>query len=98
LNHTRTGSPRPCSECVLVDLVPADCRDERFACRHIPLNIEGFTVDTYYRLGTQEEVEAAVARWLPKTIGQLEQKRRGTVSTPGAQGVSGKKSFFWWKH
>jgi hypothetical protein len=97
LNHTRTGSPRPCSECVLVDLVPADCRNERFACRHIPLNIEGFTVDTYYRLGTQEEVEAAVAGWLPKTIGQLEQERgqkTATTTTQSGAPVSSRRSFF----
>ena len=100
LNHKRTGSLRPCSECVLVDLVPADCRNERFACRHIPLNIEGFTVDTYYRLGTQEEVEAAVAGWLPRAIGQLEQERdqKTATTTQSEAPGSSRRSFFRWWH
>lgn len=71
INHGRTGVPRPCSECILMNLVPADCRNERIPCRHIPLNPEGFTIDTYYRLGTQEEVESALAVWLRKIIEQL---------------------------
>jgi hypothetical protein len=75
LNHGRRANPLPCSECILMNLVPADCRNEKIPCRHIPLNAEGFTIDTYYRLGTQEEVEAAVAAWLRQTISQLEQER-----------------------
>jgi hypothetical protein len=45
---------------------------EKFPCRHIPLNEAGFTVDTYYRLGTFEEAEAAVGTWLRKKIAELE--------------------------
>ena len=58
-----------------MNLVPADCRNEKIPCRHIPLKTEGYTIDTYYRLGTYEEVETAVATWLRKTIKQLEQER-----------------------
>jgi hypothetical protein len=71
INHDRRENPRPCSECILLNLVPADCRDERIPCRHIPLNAEGFTTGTYYRLGTHEEVEAALSTWLRKIIEQL---------------------------
>ena len=70
INHGRTGVPRPCSECILMNLVPADCRNG-VPCRHIPLNAEGYTIDTYYRLGTQEEVEAAMVAWLRKIIEHL---------------------------
>jgi hypothetical protein len=75
INHGRRDNPLPCTECILMNLVPADCRNEKIPCRHIPLNPEGFTVDTYYRLGTYEEVEAAVEAWLRKTIKQVEQER-----------------------
>jgi hypothetical protein len=75
MNHGRRENPLPCRECILMSLVPADCRKEKIPCRHIPLDSEGFTIDTYYRLGTHEEVEAAVAAWLRKTIKQLEQER-----------------------
>jgi len=84
LNYLRTQAPRPCGECGLMRFVPADCQNERIPCRHIPLNVEGFTIDTYYRLGTYEEVEAAVATWLRRTIEQLERDRdRGSPIPDG---------------
>lgn len=49
MNHARRENPLPCRECILMNLVPADCRSEKIPCRHIPLNPEGFTIDTYYR-------------------------------------------------
>lgn len=79
LNHGRTENLRPCSECLLMNLVPPDCRDEKIPCRHIPLNAQGFTIDTYYRLGTHEEIETALAAWLRKTIKELEAKREQTT-------------------
>lgn len=72
LNFGRTKDPRPCRECVMTSLVPADCLGEKFPCRHIPLNEAGFTIDTYYRLGTFEEAEAAVRSWLRRRIVELE--------------------------
>jgi hypothetical protein len=58
-----------------MQFVPLDCREEKIPCRHIPLNAEGYTIDTYYRLGTQEELEAAMANWLRETIQRLGQER-----------------------
>ena len=72
LNFGRTKDPRPCRECVMTSLVPADCLGEKFPCRHIPLNEAGFSIDTYYRLGTFEEAEAATRTWLRKIIASLE--------------------------
>jgi hypothetical protein len=75
INHDSVENPRPCSECALMRFVPVDCRNEKIPCRHIVLNAHGYCIDTYYRLGTQEEVEAAVAVWLRGTIQQLERER-----------------------
>jgi hypothetical protein len=72
LNFGRATNPRPCRECVLTTLVPADCLGDKFPCRHIPLNEAGYSIDTYYRLGTFEEAEAAVQTWLRKMIANLE--------------------------
>lgn len=55
--------------------VPTDSRNEKVPCRHITLNIEGYTIDTLYRLGTQEELEEAMSAWLRKTIHRLERER-----------------------
>ena len=64
----------PCSECVLMQFVPADRRGEKVPCRHIIVNGSGRTIDTLYRTGTQEEIEAAVKRWLEETIQRLERE------------------------
>ena len=79
LNHERSERPRPCGECLLMHFVPPDCHSEKIPCRHIPLNVEGYTIDTYYRLGTHDEVETAVAAWLRDTIEKLERERRSSV-------------------
>jgi len=66
-------SPRvPCEKCALIDLVPRDRRKEKIPCRFIPLNANGDTVDSLYRSGTQQELEAALAEWLQKTIRKIE--------------------------
>ena len=53
-------------------MVPEECREKKIPCRHIPLNVNGETVDSLYRTGTQEELEAALAIWLKSTIRRLE--------------------------
>lgn len=75
INYGRQQRFLPCSECALMQFVPLDCRGEKIPCRHIPLNAEGYTIDTYYRMGTQEELEAAVADWLRETSERLVQER-----------------------
>ena len=87
LNYGSNQRLLPCRECVLMALVPQDCRAERIPCRHISLNVEGYTIDTYYHLGTQEELEVDVADWLRKTIQRLEGKgaeQQGESRTPRA--------------
>jgi len=74
LNYGSRQRLLPCSECVLMAFVPQDCRGDRIPCRHISLNVEGYTIDTYYRLGTQEELEVGAADWLRKTIQRLEEE------------------------
>ena len=72
LNFDRTQAPHACRDCVVASLVPWDCIDERFPCRHIPLNDAGYTIDTYCRLGTFEEAEGALKNWLRKKIKEIE--------------------------
>lgn len=68
----------PCTECVLIELVPLKWRTEKIPCRHIPLKETGETLDYYYRCGTPEELEEAFIEWLRKTIHHLEQNRAAT--------------------
>lgn len=72
LNYGSPTPRKPCTDCVLIDLVPQERRKEKTPCRHIPLNLQGETIDSLYRSGTREELEAAVSAWLKSTIRRLE--------------------------
>ncbi len=74
-NYAGIDAPVCCKECLLMRFVPTDSRNEKVPCRHITLNVEGYTIDTFYRLGTQEELEEAMSAWLRKTIYRLERER-----------------------
>ena len=74
-NYVGKDEPVCCKECILMRFVPTDSRNERVPCRHITLNTEGYTIDTFYRLGTQEELEEAMSAWLRKTIYELQRER-----------------------
>lgn len=50
----------PCTECVLIQFVPPERCSEKIACRYIPLNASGETLDALYRYGNAQEVEEAV--------------------------------------
>jgi len=65
----------PCGEYPLMQFVPHDCIEEKISCRHIPLNAKGIHVDTFYRIGTQQEPQRATANWLRETIRRLNQER-----------------------
>jgi hypothetical protein len=75
MNYDSQENPAPCSECVLMQLVPPEARGTKIPCRHIPLTKEGETLDSIYRYGTQQEIEEAVGNWLRATIKSLETER-----------------------
>jgi hypothetical protein len=66
----------PCTECPLMDFVPAEHRGTRFPCRHIHLTDRGETVNTFYEWGTEEELEKALREWLTRTIEELESEKQ----------------------
>ena len=79
LNFDSVQSPKSCSDCILMQLIPEDRRNKKIPCRYILLSEHGETIDSFYRTGTQEELEAAVAQWLRTTIARLEREKRESV-------------------
>lgn len=77
LNYGREHK-QPCSDCVLMQLVPPEKRKETIPCRYIVLNEQGDTVDFLYRSGTQEELESALRTWLTQEIAKLEKAHAAT--------------------
>jgi hypothetical protein len=66
----------PCTECVLIDLVPVERRSEKIPCRHIPLNASGKTLASLYRNANPQEVDEEVGKWLRATIARLEREEK----------------------
>ncbi len=82
LNFDINQPRRPCSECVLMELVPPGLRNGKIPCRHIPLNAQGETIDSLYRTGTLEELETALTNWLKSMIQKLEHESAQTQQGP----------------
>src|SRR5215467_5088242 len=85
----------PCSECVLMQLVPPEFRSAEIPCHHIPFDKSGETLDSLYRYGNQDEIEEVFGHWLRATIQRLEEERetaRSEAKTPATlpgDGVKG---------
>jgi hypothetical protein len=75
MNYDSTENPGPCSDCVLIHLVPPELRSAKIPCRHIPLNASSETLDSLYRYGDQIETEQTVGNWLRAIIQCLEKLR-----------------------
>jgi len=81
MNYDSKEDRTPCTECLLMQFVPADKHGEKVPCRHIPVTSHGETLLQLYRGGTQQEIEEALANWLQETIAQLEgEKNPGSFS------------------
>ncbi len=75
VNFDSKENPAPCSDCVLMQLVPPEQRSEKIPCRHIPFNVFGESLASLYQNSTQGEVEETVGDWLQATIQRLEEER-----------------------
>ena len=86
-------NPLPCTECPLIQFVPPEHRSEKIACRHIPLNTKGETLDFLYRYGNAREIREAVDNWLVTTIERLESERRQRVEGRTVSSIDLRESF-----
>src|SRR5262249_36394642 len=84
MNYDSKENPVPCSECVLMQLVPPERRSEKVPCRHIPFNEADDTLDSLYRYSSQNEIEETVGDWLRNTI-LRQQAERATSRTHRTQ-------------
>lgn len=75
INFNSVEDPRPCTDCVLIQLVPPEFRSAQIPCRHIPFDSSGETLDSLYRYGDQVEIEQVVGGWLRTTIKRLAEER-----------------------
>ena len=89
MNYDSKENPGPCSDCVLMQLVPPEHRSERTPCRHIQFNTLGETLDSLYRYGDEQETEETVGAWLRTTIQRLEEERAAAPQAHSKQPPAG---------
>lgn len=70
--HPDRSLPHSCARCPLMMFVPEGRKETPVPCRHIPLNSEGYTLDSMYHWNSGAEIRAIVTGWLRKTIAKLE--------------------------
>ena len=71
-NYGDKVQPHECTDCWLMQFVPAELRVEQVPCRFVQLTANGITVDSLYRCGTPAESEEVLRRWLQDSIRELE--------------------------
>lgn len=75
---------RPCSECLLMALVPPERRSEEVPCHHIPLTPQGETIHYLERCETQDVMEEKVKDWLVRVIRRTRAQRANSAVPAGA--------------
>jgi len=88
-NFDSKENPTPCSDCVLMHLVPPEQRSEKIPCRHIPFNVFGENLDSLYRNSNQQEIEETVREWLQATIQRLQEERMAALQTQNKRTPTG---------
>lgn len=82
-NFGAFGKPHACTECALIEFVPQESHGSPDACRFIPLDDSGQTLDSLYRWASESEIETLVMGWLRKTIARREQKAASAAAVGG---------------
>ena len=72
VNYALPEKAHPCSECHLIDFVPADKRSEELPCHAIPLNAAGETVESLELENNQAKLEEALKEWMRAKINEIE--------------------------
>lgn len=76
VNYALPEKAHPCSECHLIDFVPADKRSEELPCHAIPLNAAGETVESLELENNQAKLEGALKEWMRAKISEIETARQ----------------------
>ena len=75
VNYALPEKAHPCSECHLIDFVPADRRGEELPCHAIPLNAAGDTVESLELQNNQARLEESLKGWMRAKIKEIETAR-----------------------
>lgn len=72
LNFDEPARPHPCDECLLMQFVPEEHRNDDVPCHQIPLNEKGDTVETLFEFKRACIAEDVLEKWLADAIARVE--------------------------
>jgi hypothetical protein len=75
INFADPEHTHPCSECHLIDFVPAPGQLTQIPCHLIPLNEEGETIEDLEAQDNQQKLERTLKQWMRTTIQRIEEIR-----------------------
>ena len=85
INYGYPYRAHPCNECHLLEFVSPEHRTEPVPCHHIPLNIDGETIEDLEQQENQAKLEREVSTWLRTKIKELEEERARRSNETGAK-------------
>jgi hypothetical protein len=86
VNYALPEKAHPCSECQLIDFVPAEKRAESVPCHFIPLTETGDTVEDLEADGNQAMMEEALKEWMRRKIREIEVRRSEIETSRSKEG------------
>ena len=75
VNYALPEKTHPCSECHLIDFVPAGDREAELPCHAIRLNAAGDTLASLEAEGNQARLEKVLKEWMHGKIAEIESAR-----------------------
>lgn len=72
LNYGYPYRAHPCTDCHLMDFVPAEERTRTIPCHHIKLDESGTTIEDLDGRDNQKKAEEALKKWLKARIDELQ--------------------------
>jgi hypothetical protein len=72
LNYGYPYRAHPCTECHLLNFVPAEDRNQTVPCHHIKLDEAGTTIEHLDACDNQKKTEEALKKWLRARIDELQ--------------------------
>ena len=80
INYAYLEKAHSCSECHLIDFVPAGHRGEKVPCHFIPLNESGENIDHLELNDNQQKLEGTLKTWLREKIKTITAARLASTS------------------
>lgn len=74
INAGKSHRADSCDQCLLLEFVPPEAREQGVPCHHIPLSEAGDTIASLIEGSRPREIESAVLAWMESALAQLQKE------------------------